>query len=468
MADEADPAKHGPTLLREGTMTAPRHTPAFARRRRFPRHLGKLPVLAVPLAVVLAVTGCGGGSGGGGGTKSTTLTAWVVKEDIPSKVLTSLGHEFEQSHPGVTVDIVPFSFNDLQVKGKLALAGPNPPDVSQVSIPPQVIAQLVKAGKLVNLDAAAQKYGWTKRYPASVLAYQQYDSDGTPYKGSLYGLPQFIAPIGVYYNREKLAKLKLGVPKTFADFEHALSVAKSAGETPMVLGELDKWPAIHLYGLIQNQLVSKDDLRTFVFTKNGTFDFPGSRTAAQVLQTWAKSGYLQDDFNGTSSDDAGKIFTRGTGVFYPSGTWVTADVRSGMGDNVGFFLMPPKQPSGDLAVTSSPNQPWVVPTKSANRDLAIEFLDFLSSSKAGSEYAKAGLIPAMTSPSLPKVSKLEEDVLKAGQAVLSKDATVPYLDVATATMYDTITASLQELLVQKIGPDEYVSRVQQNYEEAKK
>ncbi len=40
---------------------------------------------------------------------------------------------------------------------------------------------------------------------------------------------------------------------------------------------------------------------------------------------------------------------------------------------------------------------------------------------------------------------------------------VPYLDWATPTFYDTVTAAVQELMAQRITPEEFVAKIQEDY-----
>jgi raffinose/stachyose/melibiose transport system substrate-binding protein len=47
--------------------------------------------------------------------------------------------------------------------------------------------------------------------------------------------------------------------------------------------------------------------------------------------------------------------------------------------------------------------------------------------------------------------------------VTESNGIVPYEDWATPTFYDTLTAAIQELMVSRITPQEFVSKVQQDY-----
>ena len=58
--------------------------------------------------------------------------------------------------------------------------------------------------------------------------------------------------------------------------------------------------------------------------------------------------------------------------FNLTGTWMTADFDSGMGDNVGAFAMPTW--NGGVAGGGSFALPWHISSKASNPDLAAKFL----------------------------------------------------------------------------------------------
>ena len=73
-----------------------------------------------------------------------------------------------------------------------------------------------------------------------------------------------------------------------------------------------------------------------------------------------------------------------------------------------------------------------------------------------------GLLPAMKAP--VKVPKgLDTAVFGQWKIANNRDAIVPYLDWATPTMYNTITASIQKLLAGKSDPGKFVGEVQSDY-----
>ena len=75
----------------------------------------------------------------------------------------------------------------------------------------------------------------------------------------------------------------------------------------------------------------------------------------------------------------------------------------------------------------------------------------------------AGNLPA-TNADVTVPSGLDTEVYDAFTKAKDSDAIVPYLDWATPTMYDTVTAAVQELMAKKDTPDSFVGTIQSDYE----
>ena len=58
---------------------------------------------------------------------------------------------------------------------------------------------------------------------------------------------------------------------------------------------------------------------------------------------------------------------------------------------------------------------------------------------------------------------LDTEVYTAWTKANTKDAIVPYLDWATPTMYDTLTAAVQKLMAGKSTPSKFADEVQSDY-----
>src|ERR1700682_6546230 len=154
----------------------------------------------------------------------------------------------------------------------LPATGPNPPDVIEGNQGWGLDDQLVKAGAILPLDNYSAAYHWDTRYVPAVAAQFKYTADGKVWgSGNLYGVAASGENIGVLYNKAKLAKLgESGPPTTVAQLIADLDKAKAAGELPIMLGESNKWPAIHVWGELQGLYTSPQQINDWVYGKTGT------------------------------------------------------------------------------------------------------------------------------------------------------------------------------------------------------
>jgi raffinose/stachyose/melibiose transport system substrate-binding protein len=400
-------------------------------------------------------------------TEPFTLTVWDQEVGKVSKVWDQLNAEFEAANPNVTINRVNRDFGQLKTLLRLALSGPEGPDVVEANQGWPDMGQLVKAGLLLPLDNYAEAYGWRDRVPANVLSVSSWTPDGTQFgTGNLYGYTTMGEIIGVYYNKQKLADLGLEVPTTFDGFEQALEAAKQAGEVPIQFGNNDAFGGIHEYGVIQDQLATVDYLTDFVFGLGGTdlsFDTPENLEAATTLQDWAKAGYFTPGFGGGGYDDAIANFAAGEGVFNITGNWIVANLGD---DNTefGFFGMPPLEAGGPPVAMGGAGFPLAIAAGSEHPDAAAAYIDWMTSDHASDLLLPAGQIPLRTGAEPPvQAGTVLADVVGTAGDVADADGIVPYLDWATPTFYDTLTAAIQELMDSRITPQEFVTKVEADY-----
>lgn len=436
----------------------------------------RVPKLTVGLAAAIAVVALAGfgvasaqpTSTGAKASKRATVTLLVWDQEVrggQNASMKALNAAFAKKYPDIKINRVAKSFTDLQATLKLAASGPNPPDVVEANNGYSAMGPLVKANLLLSLNKYAAKYGWRKRYSTGILRMNQFTADAKNFgTGNIYGMPMTGEVVGVFYNKAKLRKLGLKVPTSFAAFEQALTKAKAGGETPIQFGNLDKWPGIHEYEELMLQNVSKSYARSFIFGTGGGkthFDSRGSIAAAAKLQAWVKAGDFTNGYAGLGYDPSWQKFGKGTGVFLISGSWLTADLKKALGKNVGFFLLPP--PKGRaLSTLGGEGLPWAISSKSKNPDAAATYINFITSPSSMQVVANNGQLTA-TKSKVKVPSGLDTEVYKAWVKANKSDAVVPYLDWATPTMYDTITAAIQELMAGKSTPSSFAKTIQSDY-----
>jgi raffinose/stachyose/melibiose transport system substrate-binding protein len=423
--------------------------------------------LAAAFALAATVVLASLASLAGAGTQATT-TLVVQDGEVPNNArlaaFRQLDRLFEQAHPGVTIRRISKSFADLTKTDALQLSGSNPPDVSHVNQGLPDMGQLVKAGLLTPLDSYAKKWNWQSRQSTGLLAIDgRVTGEGKIGSGSLYGISTTADLVGVFANRSKLRELGLGIPKTFTQFEQALAKAKAAGETPIMFGNLDKWPGIHEFQTILLALAPKGQVGKTVFGAPGLkWSTPAGVRAATTLRAWADKEYFTDGHGGLGYDDAMGRFYKGEGVFAITGTWKTGDIAEALGKNAALFLMPSAVRGQAAAAIASGGLAWTIPAKAKNKELAAQYINFVTSARAAKVVQAAGDVPAYVLAG-KRPAGVRGDALGAWAQVNKTNSTTGYMDWATPTFYDTVTASIQELLAGKVTPQAFVKKLDADY-----
>lgn len=379
--------------------------------------------------------------------------------------MAQLNKDFQAKYPNIKLKRVSRSFDDLKTTLRLALSGNEPPDIVQANNGRSDMGEFVKAKQLIPLDTYATAYGWDKRYPVSVRQYSSYSPDGKVFgEGNLYGMAQVGEVVGIFYNKKKLTAAGLQPPTTWTEFESALATLKGKGEVPLVLGNLDKWPAIHVFGTVQGRTTQPDTIKELAFGRKGaSWKTPENKAAAQTLTDWVGKGYFNQGVNGQGYDPAWQGFTKGKGVFLIAGTWLQADLEKALGADVGFMLPPGAAADAKPVATGGTGLPFAITSKSKNPEAAAAYLNYITSPEAMQILTKTDNLPVADTSSQQVSKPLQKDVFTNFGKVVDADGLVPYLDYATPTMYDTIGAALQDLLAGKANPDQFLDRLEKDY-----
>ncbi len=397
------------------------------------------------------------------------LTVWDVNvRDVESQMMDTLNQEFEATHPGVKINRVPKSFEDMMATVQLGMSNPDGPDIAQVNQGHTDMGALVKANLLVNLMPYAQKYGWLSKLGPGLVARNSFSADGQSFgTGNLYGMPLNAELVGVYYNKEMFQQAGISVPQTFAEFEAALATLQEAGMVPIALGNLDGWPAFHIHGEILNALLdSREWTDNFVFGRgNVSVITPENLEAATKVQQWAEQGYFTPGFAGIGYDDSWQLFANGEAAMMITGSWLSGEVEALPNpDNFGFFLVPPQTEDGWKMSIGGTTLAFAIRNGSAHPDLAAEYIALLASDEATTLQVEVGFLPVQPlDPAQVEKGPFFKDVVAAWAKVNQADAVGHYLDWATPTYFDTYSAALQELLASQITPDEFLQKLEADY-----
>lgn len=395
-----------------------------------------------------------------------TLTVWDQEiRGGTNGELEQLNKEFQRKYPNVRIKRVARSFNDLKTTLKLAVSGNNPPDVIQANQGYPDMVSFVRAGLLAPLDNYAGIYAWNTRYPNTLLNLNRVSADGTDFgTGRLYGISQTGEYIGIYYNKDVLAKAGVKPPKTWDEFTASLARLKDRGKLPIQFGNLDKYPAIHTFGVLQDQFAATE-VRDTVLGRGTGFDTAATKDAAATLADWTKRGYLPKGANGLGYDDAAKKFSAGDGGYLLTGTWLLADLKKGMGDKLGMMVPPPASAGGAPVTTGGQGLAWSITSRSKHPEVAAAYLDFITNKHAADVMTEHGVLPAVPGTAAERVDPdtVDGQMIAGWKRLSAADGLVPYLDYSTPTFFDTITAALQGVVSGKTSPEEFAATLQTDY-----
>jgi raffinose/stachyose/melibiose transport system substrate-binding protein len=447
-------------------------------------------IALLPLVLAIAVAACGGTPGEDEPEPTGTPSGSVKTEGFedlgpvtlrvissegsggPQDALKALSTSFEQKYPNVTVDI---SFRDFAAwtkQAKLVASSDNPPDVFGGNQGYQLDGELVKAGLILPLTEYAEAYGWTDSYSAETLQQFRWTDDGQTFgDGTLWGVAQTGQSVGVFANKQKLdaAGVDPATLETFDDFEAALATLRESlpdDEPVIMLGNLDQFHALHLWGGIQGAYTPAQDVRDWIFQQDGaTFDTEGNLQALQKLQEWADKGYLgkADAYNARNESDSGVAFGRGQGALLIAGNWQAATARDGLGEDAIFFNMPPGE-SGDKVNIGSTSFPMHISAKTEQPDLAAAYLDWITGPSAAEELVKTQQVPAATDATAEPSDPLGQGVKDGWDELVEDGGLTLYPDWSSPTMLQTMGQSFQEMLAGRISPEDVISRVQDDWE----
>lgn len=396
---------------------------------------------------------------------AVTLIVWDdFSREAEAPMVEQLHQEFIAAHPGVTIQREVYSTSDLTATLPLALTESTGPDVAKINQGYTGMGALVKAGLLLPLDPYADKYDWWGRYGKGLHLRNSFSPDGAQLGvGNLYGMSHTAEVVGAFYHKKAFADMGLTIPTTFDEFETLLAKVKESGMTPIVFGSLDGWPAIHLYGAIQDAFSTTKALDAFIYRlPGGTFNDAANLTAAEKLVGWVDQGFLSPGFAGMDYDGATTSgFLNQEGLMWITGTWMGSTIGPKLGEEaVGFFLVPPSEAGNPPLSVGGVGLGYGIRATSPNADLAAEYIDFMTGTRAAEVMLGYGYLPAIAvDPSVLTEGTLTADMVNAWVTISSADAVGHYLDW---TMPD-IAANLQELLGKQVTPQEFVDAVEADY-----
>ncbi len=411
---------------------------------------GALIAVSALGAVAAALAGTSTASRNAG--PDLTMWHWQAGNNYET-VFKDAGARYTAKYDG-NVNLSSLAFADIFTKFKTASAAGDVPDLIEMSWSGDY-RDLIKAGTLTPLTSAL-KTGFPKFY-APVMS-------SLTYNGQIYGIPIDLNTLTIAYNKAIFKKLKLSVPKTYADLLALAAPIRKAGLQPLAVNVKDGWPNGDLwfaqvaYADPSGNLIRQAELGKVPWTSK-----PFVQAATQVRKL-VTSKLLADGANSLDFMGNVAVFGRGQAAMtYPVGNFSTPLLDKAIGGKFQYDLFPfpaPKAGVKSLA-TGGPAIILSVPAKAKNKEAAINLIRLLTDATGNADLIKYDLIPSS-----------QADISSNGSAIykrmVSFQATAQTRAIFVPQVYTTLLNGMTALLNGTTTPERMTKGLQRAFKSVPK
>jgi raffinose/stachyose/melibiose transport system substrate-binding protein len=417
-------------------------------------------VLAAALA--MTVVACGGDDSSDNNTgasksgKPVTIEWWHIQNTDPMKTIwKQAADSYMASHPNVKIKITVLENEAFKAKLTTNMQAGNPPDIFQSwgggTLKEQADASLVQ-------DITDKTSSWIGDLnPAAVGLYKVDDKQ--------YGVPFNLGMVGVWYNKKLFEKAGIdSPPSTWSEFLADVQKLKSAGITPLAVGEKDKWPGMFWWAYLSLRVAGKDAMAKA--GTDGSFDAPGFVKAGAELKKLIDMKPFQKSFLAApwpgANGEAGTMAKRDAAMDL-MGQWAPNEFnnntkdKKGLGDDLGWFPFPQVEGGAGQEGEQFGGGDGFAIGKDAPPE-AVDFVKYLVSPEVANKVGASGT-------TLPVWKGTESSVKDPNmKAVLDARAQASfvqlYLDQAYApAVGQAVNDAVQELFAGKASPEEVSKKI---------
>lgn len=406
------------------------------------------------------VTACSPGtapSQAGGGTQAgpVHLKVWGWRqEDVAA--YKKIFKIYEDKHPGVTVEYVPYKNTEYDTILKTGLTDSNGPDVAQLRSY-GLLQPLASSGSLVPLDEAIPEL---TSFSKDVLDGARGEQDH-----KVYGVPFAIQTMHVMYNKDLYAKNGVQPPTTWAEMITGFEKLKKAGIIPVSATVTDTWMLPIQQELFGATTYGGNEMRDQMLAGKAKFTDPAW---VKSVETWvATKTYWEPQAKGVGYDDAKALFASGKAATFPGGIWEVAGFQASDPNlKVGIFNVPPA-PGAKVDQTLVPGYvdgSFGVSAKSPNRAAAQDLVRWMATKEFGQafsdELTQISGVPGVT----PKSPVLAEAV-KAYAEHPSPYLTYAYFSAGTPGAWDLASKALSNVVLGTQTPQQAAADIQRGVDQ---
>lgn len=327
--------------------------------------------------------------------QSAELTMWILS-GRPAHVqfLTEAEAEFRNRHPDFKLALELIPNENYKTQLPIALTGSTPPDVF-FNWAGEYAARFAKDGLALDITEAGARENGFKSYLSD--AWQA----SFVVDGRNYGVPTEAVSKYFYYDTAFFTEHDLSVPTTFNELLGLCKAVRAIDPqiVPWPLGNSERWIVNHVVTMLNERVLGNANTAAdYDLSADDAvlFTDPGYVTAWEKLLELQDANCFQEAANATSPETADQLFLNQLSPFTFCGTWCTTNfMREGYEDFALFRFPAIEGGKGEASATFLVPQGYQIASKTANPELAAEWISFLVSDAQAVNYAKLlGAIPS--------------------------------------------------------------------------
>ncbi len=422
--------------------------------------------LAVLCALGLALAACGGGGGDASSSESQpskakelsgTVEVWDFEyESIPAwtKVVDKLDAEFEQLHPGVTVNRVAQPFETWEAVYRAAFAAHEGPDVMVMQPGMSGLLSFTQGLEVLNDRVSPD-------LREHLTQWETVTPDLSP-EGEYFGVPLTQNMWVFYYNKKLFEQAGLPAdfqPESWPELREVGEKLKAAGVQPFTGGNKEGYENSWWFTVGFQSENEPEQASELAQGKLPYTDEAITKAFGPAIEMQEAGLYPSDRFSTPLFTEGYARFAEGKGaitlgLMEAVGYWEEFIGKIGEKD-LGFFLPPGEHPVATLG-----NIDLAMPKFAENKDAAWALMEFEASKQGMETFAENGYMPNRTDVSVPASFPSQPRELE--QLAESPDRIVaPFLSATTPVIWEAIPKEINEVLQGRTSLEDAQSAMQE-------
>lgn len=234
------------------------------------------------------------------------------------QTLNSMVAATEEAHPGITIDVRTFNYNEYLVDLQTRANSGDLPDI--VGLEPGALTQQYRDFLTPVQECAQTTWGddWQDRFfPLSIDQARLGNPEGDE---NFYGLPVLTQTINMWYTVPVLDAMGVEPPTTYEELKAFAETARSMGYAPVMIGAGDGWIRRDVFMQIIHNV--QPGLIYQAAAGEASFNDPAFVEAFQVWKNFFDDGIFQPGALGLSHyPGAVEVIESGRAAAFPMGAW---------------------------------------------------------------------------------------------------------------------------------------------------